>query len=96
MRPILIILVGWICLTACESHTCKEAVSHYKQYEKERNEKKSKADELSVTLEKYDLEDSDQLQQEQLVEDEMLLLLTDVALCEIEMETIKKNNFHCF
>jgi hypothetical protein len=90
MKKIAIIIIS-LSICSCTCQTIEDQHSNLKsQIETKNNEIKQ----ISNNLEENQLNDEN-IQERLLIEDEMLMLMIDVALLEIELENFEKDNSDC-
>jgi hypothetical protein len=93
MKKLLFLLVIMSFLS-CEDE-CDNSRDEYNKAKTEHEKKMADAKDLIAQLELFDLEDEQQIQQYELVNDELGVILIEIAMLEIVMEDIKKNDFQC-
>lgn len=75
---------------------CEDARMEYNRASKEHAQKQEEAAKLADQLEGFDLEDEEQIEAHQIVEDELTMVLVEIAVLEIAMEDFKNKKFQCF
>ena len=89
MKKIIIILAS--VAFSCTNH-CDDVVADFQKAQTMHREKKSDAAALYAHLETIPM---DNVQDHSLVEDELMMVLIDIAIIEIQMEAWKKQHVDC-
>lgn len=91
---ILSAIVFILSLSAC-SEECDDIKVEYQLMQANLAEKRAEAKELSSSLEAINIEDPEQVSGYMLIEDELVMVLIDVAVLEINIEDFEKDYSRC-
>lgn len=90
---IFILLV--VCVSFSCSNGCDDVHDELTRMKIELDKKNNEASELNAQLESIDISESEGIQRAQLVEDELMNALIEVAVLEINIEQFEKDNHRC-